>query len=943
MEALEALRSNGAGTFQLVLTDVMMPDVDGIELLRHVRQDDSLSSVPVVMMSANEHADTVFECISAGAEDYLLKPLTKKEVQYIWQHVWRRKHQPAMRLQPASAQEQTEEGAVLSISPQPSSLNELEGQLQPSCLPSPIPQPEATISQQHQQQRAHNSDAESSHVSQPHSVQSEVSSPAAVQSNDVIPISRYLSLSNPSTSSGNDFRIFCAVLSFLRPLHAQGISVQSLRPSQLLLHRSGQVTLQPSLPVTVMEAELYISPEQLATGLPSLPSDIFSLGVLFFELMNPIQDQQLRATVLRDVRLRALPPGFVEQHSSHEIAFLMALIHPDASKRPTVAQIISSSLLNMLRASYHPGGQSTGLPAQQQQQQQQQLVVQQHQGCQLLQHQQQHQLYQQAQLQQQVKLQQQAQHDHASVLQPELHQPQQASVDSETLLDFLNIMRQTTLNAVEKAERQLAFLDADISEVNTRTLSLQRPQWTVDAPFPEELQQQSSAPSLLYQLQAPLEQPALELQHPVSRKRQRSWEADASETVTRTSAEQSQADYKRERISQSCQNMDRAFIELESKFFRNRDNLAAHSGTSTADVSDSSHVELPGLAGLSDHLTDFSSDLINFSRYNQLKVKAELNYSDLLTVTDMVCSTAFDRDDEFFATAGVFRRVKIFDFASVLDSGTSIHYPVLEIPSRSKLSSVCWNSYVKSNLICSDYEGVVQLWDVSQQTETMAFEEHAKRVWSVDFSHTDPTRFLSGSDDGTVRLWSIADESAVACIDSKANVCSVQFSPTDSNLMAFGSANYRVYLYDLRQISSPLAVIGGHSKAVSYVRWVGSNQVISASTDNHLKLWDVAEAAISEGNCAPVTSFTGHTNEKNFVGLSVSHDGYIACGSENNAVYCYHKAVPTPICDHNFGTPGHHDDPSEAHHFVSSVCWSRKNNTMISANSMGNIKVLELA
>lgn len=57
---------------------------------------------------------------------------------------------------------------------------------------------------------------------------------------------------------------------------------------------------------------------------------------------------------------------------------------------------------------------------------------------------------------------------------------------------------------------------------------------------------------------------------------------------------------------------------------------------------------------------------------------------------------------------------------------------------RSKLSSVCWNSYVKSNLICSDYEGVVQLWDVSQQTETMAFEEHAKRVWSVDFSHVSP-------------------------------------------------------------------------------------------------------------------------------------------------------------------------------------------------------------
>lgn len=114
-----------------------MPDVDGIELLRHVRQDESLSSVPVVsklfsnaliamlsvlnthcfctVMSANEHSDTVFECIRAGAEDYLLKPLTKKEVQYIWQHVWRRKHQPAVRIPPPSGQEQVRSQLPVSI------------------------------------------------------------------------------------------------------------------------------------------------------------------------------------------------------------------------------------------------------------------------------------------------------------------------------------------------------------------------------------------------------------------------------------------------------------------------------------------------------------------------------------------------------------------------------------------------------------------------------------------------------------------------------------------------------------------------------------------------------------------------------------------------------------------------------------------------------------
>ncbi len=50
---------------------------------------------------------------------------------------------------------------------------------------------------------------------------------------------------------------------------------------------------------------------------------------------------------------------------------------------------------------------------------------------------------------------------------------------------------------------------------------------------------------------------------------------------------------------------------------------------------------------------------------------------------------------------------------------------------------------MKSNLICSDYEGVVQLWDVSQQAETMTFEEHAKRVWSVDFSQVSYSCRLS--------------------------------------------------------------------------------------------------------------------------------------------------------------------------------------------------------
>ena len=501
-----------------------------------------------------------------------------------------------------------EESNVLLTSQQPSGSSEFDELAQQSSHPSASVRASAQVATT-TQQAAQSSDAQSSHepASQPLPAQ-RTSPQTAAQSNAVVTISKFLSVSHHSTSSGHGFRIFCAVLSFLRPMHAQGSPVQCVRPSQLLLHRTGQITLQRSVPAPADESELYTSPEEISSGSPSLPSDIFSLGMLFFELLNPIQDQQLRGSVLRDVRQRVLPPAFLEQHSSQVIAFLMALIHPDASKRPSVAQVISSNLLNMLRASFESSPQTAG--SQQQQQQQQQQLMTRQQRLQEEQARHQHQLVEQTRHQHQLT----QQSAHAQASQQSQHSPPKAGVDSEILLDFLSIMRQTTLNAMEKTQLQLGLLDTDMSEVNTRMLTIHCQQGNVDGQEPNELQHHSSAPSSLYS------QPLLELEHPASRKRQRSWESDSSESVILTSADQSQADFKRDRISHSCRNMERAFTELESKFFSRRESPAVHAGASSADLSDGSHVDLPGLAGLSDHLTDFSADLIDFSRYSQLKV-----------------------------------------------------------------------------------------------------------------------------------------------------------------------------------------------------------------------------------------------------------------------------------------------------------------------------------
>jgi adenylate cyclase len=70
-EALEALRTASA---DLVLLDVMMPDINGYEVLQRMKADSRLSDIPVLMISSLEDTESVARCIELGAEDYLPKP-----------------------------------------------------------------------------------------------------------------------------------------------------------------------------------------------------------------------------------------------------------------------------------------------------------------------------------------------------------------------------------------------------------------------------------------------------------------------------------------------------------------------------------------------------------------------------------------------------------------------------------------------------------------------------------------------------------------------------------------------------------------------------------------------------------------------------------------------------------------------------------------------------
>ena len=62
-------------SFDLVLLDLMMPDLDGFGVLARLKADDRLCEIPVIMVSADDEEESVIRCIEAGADDYLMKPV----------------------------------------------------------------------------------------------------------------------------------------------------------------------------------------------------------------------------------------------------------------------------------------------------------------------------------------------------------------------------------------------------------------------------------------------------------------------------------------------------------------------------------------------------------------------------------------------------------------------------------------------------------------------------------------------------------------------------------------------------------------------------------------------------------------------------------------------------------------------------------------------------
>lgn len=298
--------------------------------------------------------------------------------------------------------------------------------------------------------------------------------------------------------------------------------------------------------------------------------------------------------------------------------------------------------------------------------------------------------------------------------------------EQELLLEFLLLMQQRKQEAVDKLQDTISFLSSDIDEVEKQQATLKKR----GGSYQELIKDEQSTTGL-----SPVNVDENEDSASVgSRKRFRQGghpikELDDSlnngQTLGRNAENPEILNSKSSRLMKNFKKLESAYLLTRRKPTKpsgkssNKISPLNSNGRGSVVVTERSSVHNMPLKGQyngdqkSGWINPFLDGLCKYLSFSKLKVKADLKQGDLFNSSNLVCSVSFDRDGELFATAGVNKKIKVFECHSILNEDRDIHYPVVEMACKSKLSNICWNSYIKSQIASSNFEGVVQVGQVS--------------------------------------------------------------------------------------------------------------------------------------------------------------------------------------------------------------------------------------
>ncbi|KAI3959948.1 hypothetical protein MKX01_030239 [Papaver californicum] len=209
-------------------------------------------------------------------------------------------------------------------------------------------------------------------------------------------------------------------------------------------------------------------------------------------------------------------------------------------------------------------------------------------------------------------------------------------------------------------------------------------------------------------------------------------------------------------------------------------------------------------------------------------------------------------------------------------------------------------------IISASPDKTLRAWDVETGKQIKKMVEHSSVVNSCCPSHRGPPLVVSGSDDGTAKLWDLRQRGAIQTFPDKYQITAVGFSDAADKIFTGGIDN-DIKVWDLRR-NEVTMTLQGHSDTITGMQLSpDGSYLLTNAMDCSLRIWDLRPYA-PQNRCVKI--FTGHQHnfEKTLLKCGWSPDGSkVTAGSADRMVYIWDTTSRRVL----YMLPGHNGSVNE--------------------------------